>query len=110
MLDPKKNQRQKLLVQGFVIQTRFIHACQKRKEVGLKKGQAGEGGTGGGGAGRGGFGGQEGDGGGHTQHTIKAEEINKKNHTYLKAADLHPIFYGATLRLLLLTLPTGSAQ
>ena len=47
---------------------------------------------------------------GQTLHTFEAEEINKKKHTYPKAADFHPTFYGTTLRLLLLTLPRGSAQ
>ena len=37
----KKNRRQKRISTGLVIQTRFIHACLKRKEVGSKKGGLG---------------------------------------------------------------------
>ena len=28
---------------------------------------------------------------GHTQHAIKAEEMNKEKHSYMKAADLHNV-------------------
>ena len=54
--------------------------------------------------------GGEGEGGGaHTVHVIKAEKMNKEKHTYPKAADLHRLFLGTLLNLLLLKLPRGSA-
>ena len=48
-------------------------------------------------------------GGAHTVHVIKAEKMNKEKHTYPKAADLHRLFLGTLLNLLLLKLPRGSA-
>ena len=43
--------------------------------------------------------------GGHIQQINKAEEINLERYTYMKAADLHHLFYGTISCLLLLTLP-----
>ena len=50
-----------------------------------------------------------GGGGGGSHTTYKKSRGNKLRNIYMKAADLHHLFYGTILHLLLLTLPRGSA-